>query len=121
MKDYEERLEYLRNLKEGWYDGSGEPISEIAINMVKEFFELDIPNVKYSIFPTTSGGILIEFTSNGWDRSIGFNPDGGIEIYGIQINDIGEIFKNLARNQEPLGEEFARVLYDNAWDLYKET
>ena len=118
---YEERLQYLSTLKEGWYDGSGEAISEVAINMAREFFDLDIPKLEYCIYPTTSGGILIEFTSNGWDRSIGFNPEGGIEIYGIQINDIGEIFKNLASRQEPLGEEFARVLYDNAWDLYKET
>jgi hypothetical protein len=29
-----------------------------------------------------------------------------------------EKIQELARNQEPLGEEFAKVLHDNLWELY---
>ena len=29
-------------------------------------------------------------------------------------------WQELAAKQEPLGEDFARVLYDNLWDLYEE-
>jgi len=37
-----------------------------------------------------------------------------------QLSDLmGEIYKQLAESQEPLGEEFARVLHENLWDLYE--
>jgi hypothetical protein len=33
--------------------------------------------------------------------------------------DISNFFNELASKQEPLGEEFEKVLFDNLWDLYK--
>ena len=40
----------------------------------------------YLIYPTSTGGVLFEFQCNGWDFSVEFNPDGSIEMYGVQID-----------------------------------
>ncbi len=32
--------------------------------------------------------------------------------------EISDFFDDLASKQEPLGEEFEKVLYENLWDLY---
>jgi hypothetical protein len=31
---------------------------------------------------------------------------------------VGEFYTSLLAEQEPLGKEFERILYDNLWDLY---
>lgn len=33
--------------------------------------------------------------------------------------DIDAFLKDLIENQEPLGEDFSKVLLDNLWDLYE--
>ena len=34
-----------------------------------------------------AGGLLFEFVSAGWDRSIEIEPDGSIEMYAVEIDD----------------------------------
>ena len=35
--------------------------------------------------------------------------------------EIREFNEKFVQSQEPLGEEFAKILYDNLWDLYEES
>lgn len=42
--------------------------------------------------------------------------------YGPTVSGkVDEFHASLLERQQPLGEEFESVLYDNLWDLYEET
>lgn len=54
-----------------------------------------------------------------WPKSFKWFFDGHIvTIYPKGIEK--ELYEILYLKQEPLGEEFEKVLYDNLWDLYVE-
>jgi hypothetical protein len=86
------RLEEIRALDHGWHNGEGEPIASIAIDAADRFLlKRHSLSGAYRIYPTAPGGVLIEFEANGWDLSVEFDPDGGIEIYGVEIDGRGQV------------------------------
>jgi hypothetical protein len=74
----QERLEHLKSLEKGWYwDGEGEPVSEIAINEANKLISAR-PDLKsyYRLYPVPEGGISIEFEKSNLLISIYINNDG---------------------------------------------
>lgn len=40
-------------------------------------------------------------------------------LFEYNQNRVYEKYDKLLKSQQPLGEEFTKVLYDNLWDLYE--
>lgn len=87
-----ERLNTLRSLKNGWHSSEeGEPVSDLAHTACRSFLGRRASRSKeYRIFPTIEGGLLIEFIANGWDNSVEFKPDGGVDFFGVELEGDGE-------------------------------
>ena len=84
---YQERILYFRSLKEGWNNGEGKPLTQEALAMAESLIDRE-PGMatSFNIFLTDAGGLLFEFVSAGWDRSIEIEPDGSIEMYAVEID-----------------------------------
>jgi hypothetical protein len=81
------RLGEFESLGEGWLDGAGESIATEAIRAADAFLTKRPAFAEiYGIFPTSDGGILIEFQNGTWDISVEFTKAGGIEMSGVEIN-----------------------------------
>lgn len=67
---------------------------------------------------------LLQHYSFEGDR-FAFNSYGNLITNGHELTSssleqsVGKFYAQLLANQEPLGAEFERVLYDNLWDLYE--
>lgn len=86
------RLAEIAEFKDGWDDGYGRAATAKALESAAIFLgKRPLLCSTYAIFPTTMGGILFEFEANGWDLSLEFSPEGSIEMFGIQIEDVGEL------------------------------
>ena len=85
---YQERILYLRSLKEGWNNGKGKPPTQEALATAALLVRCDsnIATIS-SIFPTDAGELLFEFVRDGQDQSIEIEPDGSIEMYAVEIDD----------------------------------
>ena len=80
------RLEELKALVAGWHDGEGVPISRQAIDSCRSFLARRASFAKdYRIYPTLQGGILVEFIAGAWDLSVEFDPAGGVEFLGVEV------------------------------------
>lgn len=80
-----QRLDELRHLPRGWHDGEGLPIAARSIDMAVQFIKRRpalSPVMK--LYPSENGAVLAELEQGGWDISVEFNPDGSLEIYGIE-------------------------------------
>jgi hypothetical protein len=73
-------------LQEGWADGIGCQISEMAIATANDIVK-KTPGLAslYRIYPREDGGILFDLEINGWDLSIEVSKSGSLEFYGISI------------------------------------
>lgn len=47
-----------------------------------------------------------------------YDPFSEMTLLPAEQSTLVDLYANLLSHQEDLGEEFARVLFDNAWDLY---
>lgn len=109
-----ERLEELGHLSDGWQDGQGKAIGRLALNRALDFLVATrATNVDFAIFPTERGGILIDFSSLGWEYSIEFDLDGNSEMYGIEVEGRLEMQPTPYHSVEALLEEFLLKLADN--------
>lgn len=86
------RIEELRKLEDGWEDGDGLSISTLAIdNALQLINRRAVLSPMFRIYPTSEGGVLFEFKSNGWDFSVEFHAEGTVEMYGVEIAGQGEM------------------------------
>jgi hypothetical protein len=81
-------------LEDGWEDKTGKSVDALAVNSVSRFL-VRRPHfcADYKIFPTSTGGVLLEFEVNGWDLSLEFLSGGSVEIFGIEIDGAAEFFR----------------------------
>ncbi|SHN06364.1 hypothetical protein [Phytopseudomonas punonensis] len=87
-----DRLEHLASLEKGWMDGMGERLSATAIETAGYFITITpLTADAYKIYPSETGGILIELEWDDWDYSVEIQPDGSVEMYGISLSDTQEI------------------------------
>jgi hypothetical protein len=86
LKKCRDRIAYIQTLPQDWNGEDGAPAAASAIRTAS-FFLTEYAAIcsQYHIYPTDSGGILIEFEWNEWDFSVEFSAAGKIEMYGIQI------------------------------------
>ncbi len=87
-----DRVEALGHLAAGWHDGEGRLIDPRALDAANSLLSRR-PHLAtaYHIYPTTSGGVLFEFDSDGWDLSVEFTPEGALELFGVREDGPGEI------------------------------
>lgn len=85
------RLEVIRGLQNGWYDGKGLAPSKRTIKRAQEIVE-QYPSLDpfLSIFPTVEGGVLFEFEIEAWDYSIEIEKNRRLEFLGVETNGSGE-------------------------------
>lgn len=85
-----ERLDYLANLKPGWLDGSGEAISEVAIQTAESFLfkVLDAELERPGVFPTPDGGIQMEWAVAD-DLEVMVSGGGQIRVFHDDEDDDG--------------------------------
>lgn len=82
-----DRVDAMKHLPRGWYDGQGEIITSSAIRQVKEFLHKRLALIHlYSIYPNADGGILIELEKNNWCISIEFSPSGSSQIIATMLH-----------------------------------
>jgi len=87
-----DRLEHLASLEKGWMDGMGERLSATAIETAGYFITITPQTADaYKIYPSETGGVLIELEWDDWDYSVEIQPDGSVEMYGISLSDTQEI------------------------------
>lgn len=107
-----ERLESMRLLPSGWYDGAGQKISHQAISSARSFIERR-PTLAhfYSVFPDPDGGVLIELVKNEWDCTVEFDLDGKCQIIAIQLNGDEEFTSEICDvSSADLLADFDRIL-----------
>jgi hypothetical protein len=99
-------------------------------------------NITSALVPTTVGSIAISLMASTWDG--GNNPRDPLVLqrsivqYGGALGTFGQFgnfssrfaalperagelisfYSELLANQEDLGHEFEKILFDNIWDLY---
>jgi hypothetical protein len=89
---YEERLTELLALPDGWDAGKGVAVAKVAETAARSFLTMRPAAVgTYKIFPTQGGGLLVDFVANGWDLSVEFEPNGVVELFGIELEGDGEL------------------------------
>ncbi len=109
-----ERLEEIGNLRDGWHNGKGKAIGRAAITKALDFFVATrATNIEFAIFPTEGGGVLIDFSSFGWEYSIEFDIDGKPEMYGIEADGNLEMEPTPFDGIDALLEEFRQRLAAN--------
>lgn len=87
-----ERLSDLRNLRAGWLDGEGEAPGASAVSSAERFLRKRPSHASlYRIYPTAAAGVVVEFETDGWDYSVEFSSNGGLEMYGIEIDGDEEL------------------------------
>lgn len=87
-----ERIAELLALPNGWHDGDGSAVTAVAGEAAQKFLDKrPLLAAHYLIFPTMSGGILIEIEQNGWDFSVEFAADGTVEMFGVQVDGPDEM------------------------------
>ena len=108
------RLDELRSLPRGWFDGSGESLSDEALGNAEKFLA-QRPKLcsAYRIFPTETGGILIDFEHAGWDYSIEFAASDKIEMYGVAIEGREEMDSHEFHSIDAFVAEFDRRVMVN--------
>jgi hypothetical protein len=105
-----ERLSELATIKDGWHNGTGVAIVQIAVEHATDFLEARPAHAKaYRIYPTEDGGVLIEFAMRGWDYSVEFCRDGAVEMFGVEINGVGEL---ATRQFSGIDEAFLKLFDD---------
>lgn len=104
------RLDELATLQDGWLNGSGSKLADGAVATARGLIDRR-PYLasSFRLYPTESGGILIEFTVEGWDHSIEIDPKGSVEILGVEVEGEGE---RDAQQFDGIEEKFLRVLDD---------
>ena len=103
-----EKLTELRQLEDGWLDGSGVRPTEEAISSVVLFLN-ERPDLasKFRLYPMEDGGVSIEFEHDGWGLSLEFGPNGNVEIFGVEVDGPGEFEPTkFERVDEPFLKEF---------------
>jgi hypothetical protein len=87
-----QRLGQLKGLETGWHDGGGDSISATAIASAGSFLDKRPSLARiYKIYPMDSRGVSVEIEVKGWDYSIDFLPEGGLEFYGVEIDGKDEL------------------------------
>jgi len=110
------RLEEIRSLDAGWNDGTGAEITDHALAAAEAFLAKRPAYCSaFRIFPTDSGGVLVDFEHAGWDYSVELTRLGGVEMYGVEIDGNGEL--------EPIGfggvtEDFLAI-FDGRMSLHE--
>ncbi len=87
-----QRMTELRQLENGWLDGSGLRPTDAAIGAAELFLNKrpDLAS-SFRIYPMENGGVAFEFELRGWEFSIEFGPDGRVEMFGVEINGPDEM------------------------------
>ncbi|MCA3264712.1 MAG: hypothetical protein ING19_01475 [Azospirillum sp.] len=106
------RLSELGSIKDGWHNGAGVAVVQIAVDNAAGFLEARPGHAKaYRIYPTEDGGVLIEFEARGWDYSVEFCRDGFVEMFGVEIDGVGELS---ARRFPGVDDAFLKLFDDRA-------
>lgn len=81
-----ERLAHLTGLQDGWLDGTGLAPKPEAVEAARTFLTRrgDVAAIA-GLFPTTEGGVSVEFEWGGWDLTVEFGPTGTGGVYGVQL------------------------------------
>ena len=100
-----DRLDMMKQLPQGWYDGQGERISHVAQALAKKFL-LERASLAsfYSVYPNPDGGVLIELEVNGWDLSLEFSPLGKAQLIAVQVDGESDF-------DSPVFDELNREFY----------
>ena len=87
-----QRMTELKQLQDGWLDGSGLRPTDAAIGAAEHFLNKrpDLAS-SFRIYPMENGGVAFEFELRGWEFSIEFGPEGRVEMFGVEINGPDEM------------------------------
>jgi hypothetical protein len=76
IADVRDRVEELRKLDDGWFDGRGKSLDRSAVEWLEQLssvFEAGHVPRPY-LYPTEAGGARAEWTTRGWEVSIEYSP-----------------------------------------------
>lgn len=79
---YIQQLNSYANYAAGWFNGTGEEITQDAIDTAKRFSR-ELAKGQYDIEPTTAGGIVITHKEHGW-MEFEICANGGLMFTGNQ-------------------------------------
>jgi hypothetical protein len=75
MMSYEDRLDQIAALEDGWLDGEGKAATPAAIRAARVFGRLNTA-VNWGTYPSEDGGVLLEWLDGGAHCSIEIHPNG---------------------------------------------
>lgn len=86
LSKLESRFSELASLREGWLDGEGVPPEVVVLQgarrVLADLLDLDVPRPR--VFATLEGGVQAEWSVEGHEVSVTFEPDG--TLYAISVN-----------------------------------
>ena len=87
------RVDALCALEGGWHDGGAVAITDEATSAVSRLLSAR-PHLagSFRIYPTETGGFLLELVHRGWDYGIEIGPTGSVEIYGVRVDGPDEVY-----------------------------
>ena len=102
-----DRITSLVSLSDGWHDGAGQSPTHSAVATASRLLARK-PGMagSYRIFPTDAGGLLFEFSRQGWDYTIEIGATGLVEIYGTESASNNEMDTEAL---DVSSEEFAKL------------
>lgn len=91
------RLLHLLRLPDDWHDNDSSSPTATAMSSATVLLRL-VPNLMpvVSIFPTYSGGVMLEYEHDGWDWSAEIQPAGEVEIHGVELQGEEEFLKQVS-------------------------
>jgi len=86
LSKLESRFSELVSLREGWLDGEGVPPDIVVLRRARrvlaDLLDFDVPRPR--VFATLEGGVQAEWSVEGHEVSVTFEPDG--TLYAISVN-----------------------------------
>jgi hypothetical protein len=86
LSKLESRFSELASLREGWLDGEGVPPDVVLLHRARrvlaDLLDFDVPRPR--VFATLEGGVQAEWSVEGHEVSVTFEPDG--TLYAISVN-----------------------------------
>lgn len=85
LEALDSRIAELAELKPGWLDGAGVPLTLEALGKARitltELLLLDVPRAR--IYPTPEGGVQAEWAAGSYEISVTFEPDGSSDALAV--------------------------------------
>lgn len=94
LSPWQQRLDEIAQLEDGWLDGDGSRVAEQVVNHARRVLTAlthrQIPGPDPAAYPTPGGGVQLEWDRIDRDATLEITPTGAMRLYAWAKSDDGE-------------------------------